>query len=341
MTHTCLFFPVASDASNHGTTKLFPLSVRYWTPELGLKSKILDFYEDSDESSATIHHQITNKLKENDLQLDMISAYTADNASVNYGKNNSVYQKLKADNGSIIKANCMVHIVHNCAKYAEDRLDIDIESIVNKIFSHFSASSKRTEELNAVFAFVEEGYQVVLRHIPTRWLSLWPAVKRQHDSWTAIKVFLSLGEDQCPNSLWQHLKKDQDGDGQPLELQVYLSFLNNVLKIFHDVVLLLEGEDETVCELHEIMFTLKTKLQQRQMDSFFGMEISAILQQFPDQKTASIKHDLSSFYKTALNYLEKWYDFSDNNYQKTVASLALKSKFTFSHLCDAVEVLQT
>ncbi|KAF3855610.1 hypothetical protein F7725_016333 [Dissostichus mawsoni] len=41
--------------------------------------------------------------------------------------------------------------------------------------------------------------------------------------------------------------------------------------------------------------------------------------------------------QAALNYLEEWYDFTDNNYQKNVASLALKSKFTFSHLCDAVE----
>ncbi|KAI4805601.1 hypothetical protein KUCAC02_010205, partial [Chaenocephalus aceratus] len=60
---------------------------------------------------------------------------------------------------------------------------------------------------------------------------------------------------------------------------------------------------------------------------------------FPDQKAAAINHDLSKFYQAALNYLEKWYDFTDNNYQKKVASLALKSKFTSSHLCDAVEVL--
>ena len=100
------FFSVASDASNHGTTKLFPLYLRYWTPELGLKSKVLDFYEDSDETSASIHQQITSKLKENGLELDMISAYTADNASVNYGKSNSVYQKLKADNNFIVKVWC-------------------------------------------------------------------------------------------------------------------------------------------------------------------------------------------------------------------------------------------
>lgn len=49
------------------TEKPFWLSVRYCTPELGLKSKLPDFHEDSDESPASIHHQIMNKLKENDL----------------------------------------------------------------------------------------------------------------------------------------------------------------------------------------------------------------------------------------------------------------------------------
>ncbi|XP_046896474.1 uncharacterized protein LOC124487236 [Hypomesus transpacificus] len=270
----------------------------------------------------------------------MISAYTADNASVNYGKNNSVYQKLKAENSGIIKANCMAHIVHNCAKHAGDMLNIDIESVVNKIFSHFSVSAKRTEELKAVFAFVEEDYHAVRRHVPTRWLSLWPAVQRLHNSWAAIKsYFLSLGESECPKVLWKLLKSDQDGEGHPIELQAYLAFLNNILKVFHDVVLLLEGQDGTICELYDIMQTLKTKLNQRQIDSFFGMETSAIVQQFPDQKAASIKEDMSNFYQTALNYLEKWYDFNNTNYQKKVACLSLKNSFTFTQLSDAVEAL--
>lgn len=335
------FFSVASDASNHGSAKLFPLAVRYWTPELGLQNKVLDFYEDSEEASASIHKQITNKLRENGLQLDMISAYTADNACVNYGKYNSVYQKLKADNAKIVKANCMAHIVHNCAKYAGDRLDIDIESVVNKIFSHFSSSSKRNEELKKIFAFVEEEYHVLLNHVSTRWLSIWPAVTRLHACWPVVKAyFLSLGGEQCPKVLWKLFKKDQDGEGQPLELQAYLSFLQNALKIFHDVTLQLESDDRTVCELYDIMSTLQRKLQQRQVDSFFGTETNALLQQFPDSKAAAIKEDFCSFYAAAQSYLQRWYDFSDSNFHKHVAVLELKREFTFSHLCDAVNALQ-
>ena len=136
------FFSVASDASNHGTTKLFPLSVRYWTPDLGVQTKVLDFYDDSDETSAAIHNQIVTKLEENGLELDMISAYSADNASVNYGRYNSVLQKLKENNNCILKANCVAHIAHNSAKHAGDRLNIDFENVVNKTFSHFSSSTE-------------------------------------------------------------------------------------------------------------------------------------------------------------------------------------------------------
>ncbi|KAL7839516.1 hypothetical protein SRHO_G00261740 [Serrasalmus rhombeus] len=95
----------------------------------------------------------------------------------------------------------------------------------------------------------------------------------------------------------------------------------------------------TVCELYDILSTLRTELRQRQADSFFGVETSA-LQQFPDCEATAIKQDFSNFYRTSLSYLEKWYDFSDSNFHKHVAVLGLKSEFTFSHLCDVVEILQ-
>ncbi len=76
----------------------------------------------------------------------------------------------------------------------------------------------------------------------------------------------------------------------------------NLLKIFHDVVLLLEGEDRTICELYDIMCTLKTKLHQQQMDFFFQTQTRTILQQFPDQKAGAIKNNLSNSYMAALNY---------------------------------------
>ncbi|CAL8263874.1 unnamed protein product [Merluccius merluccius] len=126
-----------------------------------------------------------------------------------------------------------------------------------------------------------------------------------------------------------------------LASKVYLSFLSNALKIFHDTVLVLEREDGTVCELYDMMFNLKTKLQLRHSDGFFGAQTDVLLQQFPDRQAAVLREDMSNFYQSSLTYLEQRYDFSDSNYQKKLASLALKkSPFNFSHLCEAVEVLQ-
>lgn len=152
--------------------------------------------------------------------------------------------------------------------------------------------------------------------------------------------FLSLEEEHCPKVLWKLFKKDQHGDGLPLQLQAYLSFLHNALKTFHDVILVLEGDNITVCELYDILSTLLRKLQQWQADSFFGVETSALLQKFPDCEATAIKQDFSNFYSNSLSYLDKWYDFSDSNFHKHVALLGLKSEFTFSHLCDVVEILQ-
>ncbi|CAL8320754.1 unnamed protein product [Merluccius merluccius] len=90
-----------------------------------------------------------------------------------------------------------------------------------------------------------------------------------------------------------------------------------------------------------MMFTLKTKLQLRQSDGFFGAQMDVLLQQFPDRQAAVLREDMCNFYQSSLTYLEQRYDFSDSNYQKKLASLALKkSPFNFSHLCEAVEVLQ-
>ena len=181
------FFSIASDASNHGTTKLFPLAVRFYTPEHGVQNKLLDFYDDHKDDSEAIFSQVVSRLQEKNLGLERVSAYSADNASVNYGVHKSVYKKLKDENGAIIKANCAAHILHNCGRHSGDKLKVDVETAITKIYSHFSISAKRVQELKDIFDFVDEQYMTLNRHVPTRWLSLWPAVKRLNDCWPAVK----------------------------------------------------------------------------------------------------------------------------------------------------------
>lgn len=115
----------------------------------------MDFYNDSDETSAAIANQIMNKLESAGLNINKVSAYTADNASVNYRKHNSVFQKLNDANEGIRSANCLAHLLHNTSKFATAKMSVDVENVFLKIYSHFSTSATRTTHLQEFCEFLE------------------------------------------------------------------------------------------------------------------------------------------------------------------------------------------
>ena len=84
------FFSIGTDASNKGNKKLYPIVVRYFSKTCGVVDAVLDLYNDSNESSEAIAHRILSVIEKNNLSLSSVSSYSADNASVNYGKHSSV-----------------------------------------------------------------------------------------------------------------------------------------------------------------------------------------------------------------------------------------------------------
>ena len=52
-------FSIASDASNMKNRKMFPVGITYFCKEIGIQNKMIDFYEDCDESSSAITSQLT------------------------------------------------------------------------------------------------------------------------------------------------------------------------------------------------------------------------------------------------------------------------------------------
>jgi len=53
-----LHFSIATDASNKGATKCFPIVLRYFNFEEGVQRVLLDFYADNDESSEGYHKSV-------------------------------------------------------------------------------------------------------------------------------------------------------------------------------------------------------------------------------------------------------------------------------------------
>ncbi|GFV50807.1 uncharacterized protein TNCV_4237621 [Trichonephila clavipes] len=135
--------------------------------------------KDSFEDSTSIKERLFEVMDKSRLPWSRVTAYGADNASVNFGVNNSVFQKLKSEeNNDIIDAHCNDHIFHNCAKNALKVMPVDVENIVMKVFAEFSCSAKKREDLKECFDFFESEYREVIRHVPTRWLSLFKTLDR-------------------------------------------------------------------------------------------------------------------------------------------------------------------
>lgn len=269
------YFGLGLDASNKGNKKLFPLTVRYFSRSDGVKDHLLDFYLDSDEMSAAIADRIKGIIQQHDLDLGLVSAYSADNASVNYRKHVSVYRKLALIQKHLIQANCKCHILNNCVKYGLKATSFDVESFVIKVYNSFSSSAKKATELKEFFEFVQIDYVELLRHVPTCWLSLLPAIDRLLLCWSALKsYFTSTGEDDVASLIWNGFSCDCES----VLPQCSLYFIQNVTAIFHEAVKVFESNATTATELHTVMEDVRTKLQQRQIDKFYGSGASQLLQ---------------------------------------------------------------
>ena len=292
---------------------------------------VLDFYSDSNESSEAIAQRILSVIEKNNLGLSSVSSYSADNVSGNYGKHSSVYQKLKLINSHIVQANCNCHVLNNCVKYALKAFSIDVESFVIKTYNSFSSSAKKSKTLRDFCDFVDIEYKELLRHVPTRWLSLLPAIYRLLLCWPALKsYFISQEEDNVADIIWRGFSCEESLSILPHSI---LNFVHNVLSIFEKAIKRLESNATTATELHGIMVNVEEMLQQRRADKFYGSNATELLQSvevnFSDKQ--KFTREVDQFFQRSLSYLHKWYDY-EHSFFKDIAPLALDNDIEWSSL---------
>jgi hypothetical protein len=336
-------FSIATDASNVKNRKMFPVCLQYFTIESGICNRLLDFVELNDEHSAPVAKMMLKSLSDNNLDIKHVSSYAADNASVNYGVRKSVLTALQKENSKILKANCNAHVSHNTLRKAADALKCDIETVITSVYSHFSVSANRRIKLVEFFDFVDVEYHELLRHVPTRWLSLGPAIDRLLDSWNpVVSYFVSLG-DECPKRIKDKLGiRDDDHDCYGTGVQrtkAYLYFAQNLCSVFETAVKLIEKNDFTLCELYPIMEQLRSKLDSRVKDNFFSSGARKILASAEFAGTASaVEDDFRSALQVSLAYIDKWF-FSSSSLALELHKVSLNSMPEFANLTDVCELM--
>lgn len=307
------FISILTDASNHKEIKIFPLLVRYFDRNKGLKVKILELKSLPGETSDIVSSFLIDCLTENGLELKVVGL-CADNTNSNFGGaerkgQNNVFTKLKENLGhSLIGVGCACHIFHNTVRAAADVLPVDVEMTIAKIYLYFKSYTVRVESLKEFCQFVDTDFQMILGYAQTRWLALLPAVERVLYMFLPLKSYFQ-SQDRCPVFIQEFFEN-------PLS-EAWLILVHSQASSFHEAVQKVEGQMVTVFEVIDNINRLKAILESKLEDGFLPSRVQIILKKlemegFPRDDVKQFNASVSLFYETALSYLKKW---AANNFQ--------------------------
>lgn len=300
----CNFIGISTDASNHGHLKIFPVLIQFFDKKLGLTVKIIELSNLNNEKSETIVHYLTEILQKHDLN-DNCVAFAGDNCNTNFGGakrvgKKNVFSGLKEIvNHDIIGVGCPAHILNNCIQNGTDSLPIDIDSLILKIYNHFSIYTIRTESLKSFCEFVDVDYKKLLYHSKTRWLSLFPCINRILEIYDGLQSFF-LSDGSSPAAIKKFFENRLN--------EAYFWFLHSLMYVFHENIKLIEREDNSVLEVLECLENVRICLKQRIEEQFLPLKVKQIFKQNleMDSEIKILKKNFLYVYERCLQYLENW-----------------------------------
>ncbi|XP_028158533.1 uncharacterized protein LOC114351490 [Ostrinia furnacalis] len=299
-----VFFGCSTNASNHNAEKIFPIIIPFFDRKTGIQSKLIELSALANETSMTIANHLLTTLQKYNLKQKCVS-FTGDNANVNFGGaarnvgNNVITHLNNNADHEIVGVGCPAHILHNAIRHATDLLDFDVESLVMKIFNHFSVCTVRTENLKELCNYVEINYEKLLCHSKTRWLSLFPAIERILELYEALKEYFLTG-DKSPVIIKKFFESDTS--------EIYLFYLHLLTAIFHSRIATLEKEKNSIAE---VLCTLKEtieSLSQRIEHNFIPLKVRDLFHKnnINDDERNRINTEMKNLYQECINYINIW-----------------------------------
>ncbi|KAL7397330.1 hypothetical protein ABVT39_020256 [Epinephelus coioides] len=157
--------------------------------------------------------------------------------------------------------------------------------------------------------------------------------KAIEENWVPLKSYLiSIGE-ECPRRLKALLRLIEDGAGVEEEagiVEMYLLFCNNVMSLFEDVCV----------DLYSIIDSFLRRLIQRRDDGFYGYPTRQKLQRLSPSDADVARQEFATFLNTAISYVQKWFDFSEQNWLFHLQPFSLASgKISFDDMEKITEQL--
>jgi hypothetical protein len=144
------YVSIMIDSSNHDVLKIVPVLVRYFIPEEGIKTMVLEFLDLQCETADQLSEYVSQLVTKWNIEKKVV-ALSADNTNTNFcgssrrGKNN-VFLKLKSKfNCTLIRVGCSSHIINNAIQCATDTLPMDVQAVIEKLYQQFYIYTVRVQ----------------------------------------------------------------------------------------------------------------------------------------------------------------------------------------------------
>lgn len=168
-----VFSLIIDETTDIGTDKSLAMVARFFDPsERAWKDHFLALIKVKSSTAEDLFNTVSNFFAEQQISLNNLIGFAADNASVMMGNLNGVQAKFKQILPNIFVLGCICHSFHLCSSAAAKKLPSYLEDVVRGVYNYFAHSSKRAEKLKEFQAFIELKPHKLLRPNQTRWLSL-------------------------------------------------------------------------------------------------------------------------------------------------------------------------
>lgn len=189
------FISVATDSSNHGSTKLYPIVFRYFIPMEGVRTRMVDLKEMPSEKASDIRDMLVEVIADFDCDKKLVG-FCGDNCPTNFGRpitrtgSNNVFYLLRQKYGDkILGIGCLAHMLHNAINSGcTVVLPHDMEAVIVKFYKHFYIYSQRTEALRVLCDSNDVLFEKLKTYGATRFVAMKDCLK------TIINLFDILVE---------------------------------------------------------------------------------------------------------------------------------------------------
>ena len=181
-------FSIAINGSNDNDSKIHPILVTFYDEEIGkIVSCILALNPLQERATGkNIAYSILNLFEKLYIPLTNCIAFASDNAPVMVGEKSGVIHFLQEKNPYIISIGCNCHLINLAAQKVAAAIPADIEQTIIDIFYFLQKSNIRKENFKKLQILHDTETRKILKHVPTRWLSLNKCLNRLVEQWEPL-----------------------------------------------------------------------------------------------------------------------------------------------------------